>query len=57
MTKKNQNSSAKSSATTKILGREISDAQKQKLVRWTIEGVIIGIISFFVMWIPFLNQS
>ncbi|VEP15821.1 hypothetical protein H1P_3750002 [Hyella patelloides LEGE 07179] len=38
--------------TTKFFSWEISEFQKQKLIRWTIEGVIIGIISFIILWLP-----
>ncbi len=49
-----KDSDSSSSETTKILGWEISQERKQKLIRWTIEGVILSIVSFVVLWVPLL---
>ena len=39
-------------ATTKILGWEVSEAYKKKLITWTIEGLIISVITFAILWLP-----
>ena len=51
---KRKDSGSNSQEITKIFGWEISQEQKQKLVRWTIEGVILSIVSFVVLWVPLL---
>ena len=39
-------------STTKILGWEVSEAYKKKLITWTIEGLIISAITFAILWLP-----
>ena len=40
--------------TTKILGWEITEAYKKKLIAWTIEGVLISVFSLGLLWVMFL---
>lgn len=36
----------------KIWNIQMTKEQQQKLITWTIEGIIIGIISFLILWLP-----
>ena len=52
---KNYNKSSKINSnmqTIKILGWEVSEAYKKKLITWTIEGLIISAITFAILWLP-----
>ena len=54
---KNRQQAAKqqlSAKTTKILGWKISESFKKKLIEWTIEGLIISVITFAILWLPLI---
>lgn len=40
--------------TTKILGWNTSESFKKKLIEWTIEGLIISVITFAILWLPLI---
>lgn len=37
-----------------ILGWNLSEEFKSKLIKWTIEGLIISAITFAVLWLPLI---
>lgn len=47
----------KTTQSTKILWWNISKSYKQKLIVWTIEGVLISVVSLAISWLTFLFIS
>ena len=37
-----------------ILGWKLSAAERKKLITWTIEGLIISVITFAILWLPLI---
>ena len=39
-----------------LLGWQISTEERDKLIKWTIEGLIISVITFAILWLPLIIQ-